>query len=55
MELAVDCMIYLKTEAGEDLHTAYDRLTRILLGVGLDINTYKIELRDKDGNVVEEE
>ncbi len=54
-ELAYFCTIYLKTEPDEDIHKASERLERILLNSGLDYQMYNVELRDPEGNVIEED
>ena len=53
--LAYHCSIYLKTEPGETMKDAADRLERILNDCGLDFQYYDMELRDENGVPVENE
>ena len=52
-ELAWSGMIYINALGCESMHEAAARLERILADLGLDFQCFEIELRDKDGNVLE--
>jgi len=53
--LVYHCSIYVETEKDESMGDAADRLERILKSDGLDFQFYDMELRDQDGNTVDEE
>lgn len=53
--LVYHCSLYFKAENGESMKDAADRLERVLEYDGLDFQYYDMELRDQDGNTVDEE
>lgn len=53
-ELAYHCTVYMKSE-NETMEEAANRLEELLYKAGLDYQFYDMELRDEDGNVLEEQ